>query len=137
MKYDVGFKFCALCKKKDEPTTKKKFQSWAIGFTATVLKLITVIWGGCMVFAAVAILLALYRTGEFSYLDTYIIKVCECFTAAVITGLVTRVIGNVFQYNDGGIFGTSIGKENSDDSTDSGISADDMCNDDESYHRGD
>lgn len=115
---------------------EQKFRKWAVGFTATVLKLITLIWGGCMVFAAVVITIALFRTGEFSYLDTYIQYVCGCFTAAVITGLITRVIGNVFEFNDGGIFGFSR-KENDNDSTDSNVSADDMCGGNESNYRGD
>lgn len=134
-KYKVGFRFCALCPNKEKPTNKKKFQSWALGFTATVLKLITIIWGGCMVFAAVIMTLALYHTGEFSYLDTYITSVCGCFTAAVITGLITRVIGNVFEFNNGGLFGQSVGKENENDSTDSGVPADNICGSDEPNHR--
>lgn len=118
---------------------EKKFKSWAVGFTAKVLKLITTIWGGCMIFAAVIITIALFKTGEFSYLDTYITSVCGCFSAAVITGLVTRVIGNAFEFNNGGIFGQSIGKEREreDDSTNCDVSADGMCDDDESNYRGD
>ena len=116
---------------------EKKFKRWAVGFTATVLKLITIIWGGCMIFAAVVITIALFRTGEFSYLDTYITSVCGCFSAAVITGLITRVIGNAFEFNNGGIFGQSIGKERDDDSTDCDVFADGVCNDDESNYRGD
>lgn len=114
--------------------TQKQFKKWAVGFTATVLRLITALWGLCMVYAAVIMTLALYRTGEFSYLDTYITKVCDCFMAAVVTGLITRVVGNVFQYNDGSIFGFSR-EENNNDSTDCNVSAGDMCSDDELNHR--
>lgn len=116
---------------------EKKFKRWAVGFTATVLKLITIIWGGCMIFAAVVITIALFRTGEFSYLDTYITSVCGCFSAAVITGLITRVIGNAFEFNNGGIFGQSIGKERDNDSTGGDVFTDGVCNDDESNYRGD
>ena len=133
-KRKVGIRLCSTCSKKDKPTSKKKFQSWALGFTATALKLITVIWGGCMVFAAVIITLALYHTGEFSYLDTYITSVCGCFSAAVITGLITRVVGNMFEFNNGGIFGNSVGKESEDDNTNSDVPADNMCGGDESDH---
>lgn len=110
--------------------TQKQFKKWAVGFTATVLRLITALWGLCMVYAAVIMTLALYRTGEFSYLDTYITKVCDCFMAAVVTGLITRVIGNVFQYNDGSIFGISR-EEDDNDSTGSDFSADDHSGHDE------
>ena len=113
--------------------TKKKFQKWAVGFTATVLKLITVIWGFCMIYAAVLMTVALFRTGEFSFLDTYITKVCECFAGAVITGLITRTLGNIFEFNDGGIFGISR-KENNNDSSDCSISTDDMCDSNEFDH---
>ena len=101
------------------PKNKKEFQRWATGFTANVLRLITAIWGFCMVFAAVVITLALYRTGGFSYLDTFINRVCDCFMAAVVTGLITRVIGNVFEFNNGGIFGVS--RKEEDDERDSEI----------------
>ncbi len=110
--------------------TQKQFKKWAVGFTATVLRLITALWGLCMVYAAVIMTLALYRTGEFSYLDTYITKVCDCFMAAVVTGLITRVIGNVFQYNDGSIFGISR-EEDDNDSTGSDFSVDDHIGHDE------
>lgn len=119
--------------------TAKKFQSWSIGFTASVLKLITILWGACMIYAAIIMTLALYRTGEFSYLDTYITKVCDCFMAAVVTGLITRVVGNVFQFNNGPVFGTSITtkEEQNNDSSGSDVYADSMCGDDESNYRGD
>lgn len=98
------------------PKNKKEFQKWATGFTANVLRLITAIWGICMVFAGAVIAIALFWTGEFSYLDTFINRVCDCFVAGVVTALVTRVIGNVFQYNDGGIFGISREEEDERDS---------------------
>lgn len=116
------------------PETKRQFQKWSLGFTVNVLRLITAVWGVCMAFAAAAIALALYRTGELSYLDTFINRVCDCFMAAVVTGLITRVIGNVFEYNDGGIFGKSR-KEKEDDGTDSNDPVDDLLGDDELNHR--
>lgn len=123
-----------------QPWTPKKFKTWSLGFTAAVLKLITLIWGFCMIYAAVIMTLALYHTGEFSYLDTYITKVCDCFSAAVITGLITRTIGNVFEFNNGSIFGTSINsikEEENNDSSSSDVSADSMCGDDVSNYRSD
>ena len=88
-----------------------------------------------MIFAAVVITIALFRTGEFSYLDTYITSVCGCFSAAVITGLITRVIGNAFEFNNGGIFGQSIGKERDNDSTGSDVFINDHSDDDFSDYR--
>lgn len=86
---------------------KKQFKSWAVGFTASALKIITAAWLATTVFSAIAMVLAIYKTGQFSYLDTFIIESNTTFRASVVTLLITRTVGNVFEHNDGGPWGTS------------------------------
>ena len=109
--------------------SKEKFKSWATGFSATVLKLITFLWACFMGYSAVMITIAVYETGSLVEVGTFITEVNKTFIASVVTILIARVVENVFEHNDGGIFGHSI-KEETNDSTDSGVPADDMCNDD-------
>lgn len=86
----------------------KDVKKWANGFSVKVLKLITIGWIAFMIYASVMMAIAIYQTGEFSYLDTFIMEICGVFKMSVIGVLLTRTIGNVFQYNNGGIFGTSV-----------------------------
>ena len=87
--------------------TKDKFKSWSLSFTMHVLTLLTVFWFIFMVYSGILIWYTIYKTGEFSFLDTYISRICDCFMAGVITGLITRTIGNVFEFNDGSFMGVS------------------------------
>ena len=94
--------------------SKKQFKTWAVGFTAAALKLITGAWIATTAFSAVAMIIAIYVTGQFSYLDTFISETNLTFRASVVTLLITRTVGNVFQYNDGAVFGTSRKEEEAD-----------------------
>lgn len=95
--------------------SKKTFKHWATGFSATALKVITISWVLLMAYSAVLITLALYRTGTLYEIGTFIAEVNKTFIASVVTILITRVVGNIFEHNDGGIFGTSR-EENTDES---------------------
>lgn len=103
--------------------TKEKFKAWAVGFSATALRIITIAWIIFMLYSAVLMGISLFKTGNLETLGLFITEVNKTFIASVVTILITRVVGNLFEFNNGGIFGYSRGSEN--DSTDSGISADD------------
>lgn len=85
------------------------FKNWSKGFTIKVLTLLSVFWFIFMCYSGFLMIYAIYKTGEFSFLDTYINRICDCFMAGVITGLITRTIGNVFEFNDGSFMGVSNG----------------------------
>ena len=88
--------------------TNDKFKRWSLSFTMKVLTLLTIFWFIFMIYSGFLMIFAIWRTGEFSFLDTYITKICDCFMAGVITGLITRTVGNVFEFNDGSFMGKSI-----------------------------
>lgn len=83
------------------------FKNWSKGFTIKVLTLLSIFWFIFMCYSGFLMIYAIYKTGEFSFLDTYINRICDCFMAGVITGLITRTVGNVFEFNDGSFMGTS------------------------------
>ena len=112
--------------------SKTKFKSWSTSFSARVLTLITILWASFMTFAAVMIAYLAIKTDALVEINTLIIEVNKTFVAAVVSILITRVVGNVFEHNNGSIFGKSIGKEIEHDNTDSSLSTGDMCNNDES-----
>ena len=91
--------------------TPKKFKKWSLSFTMTVLTLLTVFWFIFMAYAGILMIYAIDKTGQFIFLDTYISRICDCFMAGVITGLITRVVGNVFEFNDGSFMGKSNNKD--------------------------
>ncbi len=132
-KQKIGIRLCAKCekeKKKEMSDEKKKFQSWSYGFSATVLKVVFILWAFAILFGAFVITYALLTTGMIEEPVNYMHEVNSTFGTAVIGVLITRVVGNVFEYNDGGIFGTSR-KEKEDECSDSGVSADHYGDDDE------
>lgn len=128
----IGIRLCATCAQKREkkPTDDKKFKSWAYGFSATVLKVIFVLWAFSIIFGAVMIAYAMITTGQIAEPVNFMHEVNSTFGASVIGVLVTRVVGNVFEHNDGGIFGQSIKEEKENDSTDCYVSADDHSSND-------
>lgn len=130
----IGIRLCKTCaeNKKKKPNDKKKFQSWAYGFSATVLKVIFVMWAFSIVFGAAMITYAMITTGQIAEPVNFMHEINSTFGASVIGVLVTRVVGNVFEHNNGGIFGQSInegGYEN--DSTDSNLSSGNLLGADE------
>ena len=92
---------------------------WSLTFTKKVVTLVTVLWFLQLVFSAIMILYAVKMQGNFSYLDSFITDNGDTFRLIVGVNIVSKTIENVFKYNEGGIFGTSI-------STKSGETEDDM-----------
>ena len=90
------------------------FKNWSKGFTIKVLTLLSAFWFIFMCYSGFLMIYAIYKTGEFSFLDTYINRICDCFMAGVITGLITRTVGNVFEFNDGSFMGVSNGGNSTD-----------------------
>jgi len=86
---------------------KKDFKKWSVGFSAKVLKIITAAWLAFMVFTAVMMAIGLHQTGSLYDIGTFIVEINKTFCAAVVGILITRTVGNIFEYNDGGIFGIS------------------------------
>lgn len=91
------------------------FKDWAEKFSIKAFRLITIIWGAQMIYAAGMIVFSVFRTGEFLYLDTFIVEINETFRKSVVAILLTRTVGNIFEFNNGGIFGESIRDNEEDD----------------------
>jgi len=118
------------------PETKKQFSKWSLGFSAKVLTVVFILWGISIIFCMFVIAYALMTTGNIAEPVNFMHEVNSTFGTAVIGILITRTVGNVFQYNDGSIFGKSR-KEDNNDSTGSGIFTDDLLGDDGANRRGD
>lgn len=86
----------------------KHIFNWSLTFTKKVVTLVTVLWFLQLVFSAIMILYAVKMQGNFSYLDSFITDNGDTFRLIVGVNIVSKTIENVFKYNDGGIFGTSI-----------------------------
>ena len=94
----------------------KNMFKWSLTFTKKVVTLVTILWSIQLVFSAVLIWYAIASQGNFSYLDTFISDNGETFRLLVGVNIVSKTIENVFKYNEGGLFGTSITyKENSEE----------------------
>lgn len=113
---------------------KKDFQKWSMGFSAKVLRVIFALWAVSIVYCMFVITYALITTGDIAEPVNFMHEVNSTFGTSVLGVLITRVVGNVFQYNNGSIFGKSR-EEKEDDSTSGGFHADDLCGDDKSNHR--
>ena len=81
---------------------------WSLTFTKKVITLVTILWFFQLVFSALVIWYAVKTQGNFSYLDTFITDNGETFRLIVGVNIVSKTIENVFKYNEGGIFGTSV-----------------------------
>lgn len=89
----------------------KVFMVWTLTFTKKVVILVTVLWALQIIYSAVMIGFSVYAQGNFSYLDTFIGDCGETFRLIVGMNIVSKTIENVFKYNEGGIFGSSIKPE--------------------------
>lgn len=128
----IGIRLCATCaQKRKKPTDEKKFKAWAYGFSATVLKAIFVLWAASIMFCMFVITYALVNNGDIAEPVNFMHEVNSTFGASVIGVLVTRVVGNVFEHNNGGIFGQSIKEGNESECTDSTISSGGLLSGDE------
>ena len=81
---------------------------WSLTFTKKVITLVTILWSIQLIFSAILIWYAVKTQGNFSFLDTFITDNGESFRLIVGTNIISKTIENVFKYNEGGIFGTSI-----------------------------
>lgn len=111
---------------------KKQFQKWTYGFSAKVLKVVFALWAVSIVFCMFVIGYALFTSGDIAEPVNFMHEINSTFGTTVVGVLITRVVGNVFEHNNGGIFGQSInegGYEN--DSTDSNIPSGDLLGTDE------
>lgn len=86
----------------------KSFLSWSISFLKKVVVVVTIAWIFQLIYSAIMILYAVNVCGDFSYLDTFISDNGETFRLIVGTGIVAKTVENIFKYNNGGIFGTSL-----------------------------
>lgn len=86
----------------------KEFFNWSLTFTKKLIVICTALWAIFMTYAAVMILFAVLKVNDFSYLDTFITDNGETFRLIVGTNIISKTIENVFKFNDGGIFGTSL-----------------------------
>lgn len=91
-----------------QKTQLKNMFKWFITFTKNVVTLVTISWAIYMLFSAIMIFYAVKVSGNFSYLDTFITDNGETFRLIVGTYIITKTVENVFKYNEGVIFGTSI-----------------------------
>ena len=89
----------------------KKYLLWTFTFTKKAVTLVTILWALQLIYSAIMICYAVYMQGNFSYLDTFINDNGETFRLIVGANIVSKTIENVFKYNEGGIFGTSVKPE--------------------------
>lgn len=84
------------------------FFNWSLTFTKKLIVICTALWALFMTYAAIMILFAVFKVNDFSYLDTFITDNGETFRLVVGTNIISKTIENVFKFNNGGIFGTSL-----------------------------
>ena len=87
--------------------TENQLKKWANGFSATVLRIILALWVFSMLFGAFVITYSLLKYGTIEEPVNFISEVNATFGSSVVAILVTRTIGNIFEYNDGVLLGTS------------------------------
>ena len=89
----------------------KNYILWALTFTKKVIVLVTITWFLQIIFSAILIWYSIESTGNFSYLDTFISDNGETFRLIVGAYTVSKTVENVFKYNEGGVFGTKVRPE--------------------------
>lgn len=87
--------------------TDAQLKKWANGFSATVLRIILGLWTFSMIFGAFVIGYSLLKLGTIEEPVNFISEINSTFGASVVAILITRTIGNIFEYNDGVVWGTS------------------------------
>lgn len=95
-------------KKRKKKLNIKDFMYWSLTFTKKLIVICTVLWAFCLFYSAIMIFFAVISVGDFSYLDTFISDNGETFRIIVGVNLISKTIENVFKFNNGGIFGTSL-----------------------------
>ena len=87
--------------------TDKQLKKWANGFSVTVLRIVLALWTFSIIFGAFVIGYSLLVYGTIEEPVNFISEINSTFGASVISILITRTIGNIFEYNDGVVWGTS------------------------------
>ena len=75
---------------------------WAWQFTKKLITSITIVYFICTLVEIILILIAIYQTGTFSFLDTFIVENNNTFRDVVCVNLVKSTLENIFKYNDFG-----------------------------------
>lgn len=97
-----------MVKKRKKKINTKDFMLWSLSFTKKLIIVVTAMWAFCLFYSAIMIFYAVLKVDDFSYLDTFIADNGETFRLIVGANLISKTIENVFKYNNGGLFGTSI-----------------------------
>lgn len=105
-------------KKKQNNLTPKKMFTWALTFTKRVILLVVVVWFFAMFYSATMITVAIFQTGNFSYLDTFITELNQSFMLIIGTNLLSKTCENIFKYNDFGGPAKTYTEDNIEDSED-------------------
>ena len=84
---------------------KKRFNKsevaiWSWEFTKIVITSISIVWVLSTIFSAIMVAYAIYTTGQFSFLDTFITENSTTFRDVVGVNLIKSCVENVFKYND-------------------------------------
>lgn len=95
-------------KRKKNNLTVKGFVGWSLTFTKQIILLTTIIFFTMTIYDATMITIAIFKIGNFSYLDTFITELNETFRVVVGVNICGKVLENIFHYNSGGIFGESV-----------------------------
>lgn len=89
-------------KRRKRRLTSKQFLTWSLEFTKSVIIQIVILWTISNIFSMIILVYAINRTGNFSYLDTFISENHSTFRDIVGIALIKFCIENVFKYNDFG-----------------------------------
>ena len=86
----------------------KEMFKWSLSFTKRVIVTVTILWVIQLIYSMIMIWYAVKTQDNFSYLDSFIADNGETFRLIVGTNIISKTIENIFKYNEGGIFGSSI-----------------------------
>lgn len=87
-------------KKRKQTFTPKKALKWSWEFTKVVVSTISIVWVFSTIFSALMVAYAIHTTGQFSFLDTFIIENSSTFRDIVGINIIKSCVENVFKYND-------------------------------------
>lgn len=82
--------------------TAKQFVNWTLEFTKSIIMYIVMLWVASNIFSMIVLVYAINKTGNFSYLDTFITENHTTFRDIVGIALIKFCIENVFKYNNFG-----------------------------------
>lgn len=85
---------------KKQNFTPRNALKWSWGFTKIVISTISIVWVFSTIFSAIMVYHAIQVTGQFSFLDTFIVENSTTFRDVVGINIVKSCIENIFKYND-------------------------------------